>query len=387
MLEVDKLSVAYGAHPALDGASLTVARGEIVVILGANGAGKSTLLRAISGICEGKVQGGVTLDGDSLASLESDAIVERGVALVPEGRGIFGDLTVRENLLLGAYAERARSDEAANLDRVLRLFPKLRERQGQVARTMSGGEQQMVAIARAMMSAPTILMLDEPSLGLSPLLCKELFASLAEVRDAGIGILLVEQNARQSLAIADRGYLLENTRITHADTAAKLATDPAVQKAYLGVGSAAASQKVPATPAAESAPAMPDFVAQDTPRRTADQQVGFSIDGLVAEAAQQSATAAKADPAKPAHVPAAASASTDHRLDAVIRDIEQAAARARKRPEKTAAPTRHTPIRAQPVARTPAVAGPEQPPVVIEVYRRPRVEVYRRQPDGQHRRD
>ena len=215
MLEVKSLSVAYGAHPALNEVGLTVAPGEIVVILGANGAGKSTLLRAISGICEGKVTGHASLNGDSLTALSPDEIVEAGLALVPEGRGIFGDLTVRENLMLGAYSARARADEATNLDRVMSLFPKLGERMGQVARTMSGGEQQMVAIGRAMMSSPEILMLDEPSLGLSPLLCKELFQNLAQVRALGIGVLLVEQNAKQSLAIADRGYLLENTQIVH----------------------------------------------------------------------------------------------------------------------------------------------------------------------------
>ena len=186
------------------------------------------------------------------ATLSPDEIVEKGVVLVPEGRGIFGDLSVKENLLLGAYPARARDSERENLDRVLDLFPTLQERHGQVARTMSGGEQQMLAIGRAMMSAPEILMLDEPSLGLSPLLCKELFQNLAQVKSLGIGVLLVEQNAKQSLAIADRGYLLENTRIVHEDTAARLARDPAVQKAYLGAGGQRAP--TPAAPAPEPAP-------------------------------------------------------------------------------------------------------------------------------------
>ena len=166
----------------------------------------------------------------------SHDIVEAGLALVPEGRGLFTDLTARENLLLGAYPKRARSNEADNLDRVLTLFPKLAERRAQLVRTMSGGEQQMVAIGRAMMSAPSILLLDEPSLGLAPVLCGELFRSLVRIVETGVGIFLVEQNAKQSLAIADRGYLLDNGHITGADSAAALASDPAVQKAYLGAG-------------------------------------------------------------------------------------------------------------------------------------------------------
>ena len=236
MLEVNRLSVAYGQHSALADVSLQVGMGEIVVILGANGAGKSTLLRAIGGGGAGAVAGEVRMDGREITGLPPHEIVERGIALVPEGRGVFADLTVRENLLLGAYIARARIDQSANLDKVRALFPRLTERQGQSVRTMSGGEQQMVAIGRAMMSSPSILMLDEPSLGLSPLLCKELFQNLARVRESGLGILLVEQNAKQSLAIADRGYLLENSAIISEDTAERLSSDPAVQKAYLGGG-------------------------------------------------------------------------------------------------------------------------------------------------------
>ncbi len=234
MLELAGLSVLYGKHRALDAVEFSVARGEIVVLLGANGAGKTTLLKAIAGLVAPRPGAHVALDTRKLAGLPPHAIVEAGIALVPEGRGIFGELTVGENLLLGAHAKRARAGMAANLDLVHRLFPQLRERSRQAVRTMSGGEQQMVAIGRALMSAPVILMLDEPSLGLSPLLCGELFRTLADIRKRGIGILLVEQNARQSLKVADRGLLIETGRIVGRGTAAALASDPAVQRAYLG---------------------------------------------------------------------------------------------------------------------------------------------------------
>jgi branched-chain amino acid transport system ATP-binding protein len=238
MLEISGLSVAYGKHRALDDVKLNVARSEIVVILGANGSGKTSLLKAVAGIIPNAPGAKISLAGRDLRAMRANDIVEAGLALVPEGRGIFGELTVRENLMLGAYARRARAQEQSNLDRTLSLFPKLAERMEQAANTMSGGEQQMVAIGRALMSAPDILLLDEPSLGLSPLVCGELFASLAKVREAGIGILLVEQNAKRSLQIADRGYLIETGRITGEGSAAELRDDPAVQRAYLGIGEA-----------------------------------------------------------------------------------------------------------------------------------------------------
>ncbi len=236
MLDAQNISVSYGQHLALDGVSIKTRPGEIAVILGANGAGKSTLLKSLGGLV--KCAGQVTMDGQAISGVAPHEIVERGLALVPEGRGIFGDLSVQENLTLGAYANRARADEAANLNRVLGLFPKLMERRDQTARTMSGGEQQMVAIGRALMSAPSVLMLDEPSLGLSPLLCTELFKSLRAVRESGVGVLLVEQNARQSLAIADRAYLLESGRIVGEGSADEMMRNSAVQKAYLGGASA-----------------------------------------------------------------------------------------------------------------------------------------------------
>jgi len=234
MLEVEGLSVQYGKHRALDAAALSVGSGEIVVILGANGAGKSTLLKAVAGLQPPGEGARMALDDRELIGLPPHQVVEAGLALVPEGRGIFGELTVRENLQLGAFARRARADEARNRAHVLALFPRLAERLDQTARTMSGGEQQMVAIGRALMSAPKMLLLDEPSLGLSPLLSGELFRALGRIRSGGIGVLLVEQNARKSLAVADRGYLIENGRIVGGGTAAALASDPAVQRAYLG---------------------------------------------------------------------------------------------------------------------------------------------------------
>ena len=235
MLESRNLSVFYGRHRAVENVSVSVSTGEIVVMLGANGAGKSTFLRAIAG--QTPPQGGsVLMDGIDITRRPPHEIVEAGIATVPEDRGIFAELTVQENLTLGAHPRRARPHEAANLERVLTLFPRLAERRKQMVRTMSGGERQMVAVGRAMMSAPSILMLDEPSLGLSPLLCGELFRTLRRIKDTGVGIFLVEQNAKQSLAIADRGYLLDNGHIVGADTAEALSKDEKVRTAYLGGG-------------------------------------------------------------------------------------------------------------------------------------------------------
>jgi branched-chain amino acid transport system ATP-binding protein len=234
MLEISNLGVRYGHHLALENVSAKVDKGEICVILGANGAGKSSLLKAIAGMVKAEDGTRVVMNGKVITGTKPHKIVEEGIALVPEGRGIFGDLTVAENLQLGAFARRARNQEAATLRHIYELFPRLSERKSQVVRTMSGGEQQMVAIGRALMSKPEILMLDEPSLGLSPLLTKDLFKSLGAIAATGVGILLVEQNAKQSLKIADRGYLIENGLITGENTAAALAEDPAVINAYLG---------------------------------------------------------------------------------------------------------------------------------------------------------
>ena len=234
VLDVRDLSVFYGRHRAVENASVTVAGGEIVVMLGSNGAGKSTFLRAIAGLTPAMKGCSVVVDGHDITHAPSYDVVEAGIAMVPEDRGVFADLSVHENLLLGAHPRRARAAQSENMARVFGLFPKLAERRTQFVRTMSGGERQMVAIGRAMMSAPTILILDEPSLGLSPILCGELFRSLTQITENGTGIFLVEQNARQSLAIADRGYVLDNGRIIGADTAEALSRDETVRKAYLG---------------------------------------------------------------------------------------------------------------------------------------------------------
>ncbi|MFO7544025.1 MAG: ABC transporter ATP-binding protein [Trueperaceae bacterium] len=245
LLEVHGLWVAYGKHVALDGASMHVGEREIVVVLGSNGAGKSTLLKAVAGLVPVR-SGSVRFVNAAITHAAAHRVVEEGIALVPEGRGVFGELTVRENLLLGAHPQRARARERAHLAFVLELFPRLQERLRQAVRTMSGGEQQMVAIGRALMSAPRLLLLDEPSLGLSPLLSREVFRVLTRVRDVGVSVLLVEQNAKQSLAIADRGYLIETGRMVGQGSAEQLRSDPAVQRAYLGGANWAQSR--PRTP-------------------------------------------------------------------------------------------------------------------------------------------
>ncbi len=384
MLEMSGVNVRYGQHRALEGASVKVAKGEIVVILGANGAGKSSLLKAASGICEGVVEGRITLDGTDLTRLPANRIVDAGLALVPEGRGVFADLTVRENLSLGAYSARARDDEAVALDRVHALFPKLRERAKQVVRTMSGGEQQMVAIGRAMMSNPTILTLDEPSLGLSPLLSKELFQNLTRVRDLGIGVLMVEQNAKQSLAIADRGYLIENAHVVHEDSAGNLMRDPAVQAAYLGASKDAAPVATVVDDAPVSRPEAFAVKPRSQQTQSADTVLGRSISDLVAAASRQSvaATAAQRSAAgQSVQVPG-------DRMAGAMADIARAAQAARNRP-RTAAPLRQSASYGATAAPPPPSPSPltrpdqpAKPAPVIEVYRAPRVEVYRRQPDG-----
>ncbi len=233
MLEVSDLTVTYGKHVALDAVSIEVKAGEMVAILGANGAGKSSLLGAIGGRVR-PASGAIRYQCQDLLALPQHALVDRGIALVPEGRGIFPGLTVGENLALGARPAHAVAGAEARRETVFTLFPKLAERRRQIAGTMSGGEQQMVAIGRALMSAPELLLLDEPSLGLAPIVVQEVFAALARIRTTGLTIVIVEQNARATLALADRAYLIEAGRITGSGPADTLRTDPAVVRAFLG---------------------------------------------------------------------------------------------------------------------------------------------------------
>lgn len=234
MLEIRDLSISYGAHLAVDRASLSARQGETVAILGANGAGKSSLLKSITGMVQPSVTSSILLDGEELVGLPAHEIVERGVVAVPEGRGVFGEMSVEENLLLGANPRRARQGEAGRKDEVFDLFPRLAERRSQLVRTMSGGEQQMVAVGRALMSRPDLLLLDEPSLGLAPIVIGQLFKALAQIKAQGLTILIVEQNVRASLQLADRGYLIETGRITGTGTADELKSDDSVRRAFLG---------------------------------------------------------------------------------------------------------------------------------------------------------
>jgi branched-chain amino acid transport system ATP-binding protein len=232
LLEVADIRTRYGAIEALKGVSLTVDAGEVVTLIGANGAGKSTVLRSISGLTPAAT-GTITFDGEDITRVPADEIVTRGIALSPEGRRCFPRMTVRENLDLGAYRRRG-TGVTQDLERVFTLFPRLKQRAGQKAGTMSGGEQQMLAIGRAMMASPLLLLLDEPSLGIAPILVQRIYETIAEIHRLGVAILLVEQNANRALDAAGRGYVLETGRVVLADATAALRRDPGVQNAYLG---------------------------------------------------------------------------------------------------------------------------------------------------------
>lgn len=234
LLNIENLHISYGAIKALKGISLKLDEGEIVTVLGANGAGKSTLMEAISGLVPIE-QGTITVSGEILNKVPAYEIVHRGVSLSPEGRRVFPTLTVDENLKLGAYSRRSRKKEVNQArQRVFSLFPILAQRRRQLAGTLSGGEQQMLAIGRALMSTPRILLLDEPSLGLAPILVKQIFDIIKEINHQGTSILLVEQNANKALKVAHRGYVLENGNITASGSSSELKSDTRIQEAYLG---------------------------------------------------------------------------------------------------------------------------------------------------------
>jgi len=233
MIEVKDLRVHYGGIVALDGISLSIPDGKIISIVGANGAGKSTTINAISGMV--KIQSGsVTLDGESLL-VSPQEIVKRGIVQVPEGRRIFPTITVKENLILGAYIVKDKKKIGQNIERVFNLFPILKDRQNQLGGTLSGGEQQMLAFGRALMSDPRVLVMDEPSLGLAPMFVLGVFRMIGDLNKAGHTILLVEQNAQKALSIADYAYVLETGRIVSEGEGKKIAADPIVKKAYLGI--------------------------------------------------------------------------------------------------------------------------------------------------------
>ena len=233
MLYINNINVYYGAIHALKGISVDVTEGEIVTLIGANGAGKSTILRTISGLLRPK-SGAILFEGKNLAAMAAQDIVKLGLSQVPEGRRVFANMTVLENLELGAYTRSDNAGIAADMDIIFKRFPRLLERKTQLAGTLSGGEQQMLAMGRALMSRPRLLLLDEPSMGLAPLLVKEIFSIIKEINQAGTTILLVEQNAHMALSIAHRAYVLETGRITLTGPASELAQSEEIRKTYLG---------------------------------------------------------------------------------------------------------------------------------------------------------
>jgi branched-chain amino acid transport system ATP-binding protein len=233
LLEVRELKVAYGGIRAIKGIDLHVAQGELVALIGSNGAGKTTTLKTLAGLLP-HASGQIHYDGTSLKNFAAHQRATMGIALVPEGRGVFARMTVAENLLMGAYSRSDKHEIATDLERMYGLFPRLAERTDQLAGTLSGGEQQMVAMARALMSRPRLLMLDEPSMGLAPLMVQKIFDTISEIAALGMSILLVEQNARLALQVAQRGYVMESGAITLSGTAGELLGSVAVQRAYLG---------------------------------------------------------------------------------------------------------------------------------------------------------
>ncbi|HSQ79853.1 MAG TPA: ABC transporter ATP-binding protein [Casimicrobiaceae bacterium] len=233
LLALDRLALAYGGIQAVKGIDLAVGAGELVCLIGANGAGKTTTLKGICGLLPPR-SGAIHYAGENIAGRRSFELVRRGLVMVPEGRGMFGALTIEENLAMGAYIRDDRAAIREDIERVFTLFPRLKERRSQTAGTLSGGEQQMLAIGRALMSRPKLLLLDEPSMGLAPLMVQKVFETIISVSREGVTILLIEQNARLALEISDRGYVMESGEITLEGAAAKLLHDPKVRAAYLG---------------------------------------------------------------------------------------------------------------------------------------------------------
>ena len=234
LLEINDVHAYYGNIQALEGISLKVEEGEIVSLIGGNGAGKTTTLRAISGLMPLR-SGSIVFAGENLSGYKAHELVSKGIAMVPEGRGVFARLSVEDNLDLGAYHRNDKDGIAEDMERMYTLFPRLKERRTQLAGTMSGGEQQMLATARAMMSRPRLLLMDEPSMGLAPVLVELIFSTISEIQKEGVTILLVEQNAHMALQVADRGYVLQTGTIVLSNSAKALQHDPMVQKAYLGI--------------------------------------------------------------------------------------------------------------------------------------------------------
>ncbi len=233
LLRLEALEVSYGGIRAVKGIDIEVAPGELVCVIGANGAGKTTTLRAVTGLVR-RSAGRIVYDGVDISKMRVHEIARRGLALVPEGRGVFAQLTIDENLAMGAYARTDRAGIAADVDRAYGLFPRLKERRRQIAGTLSGGEQQMLAIARALMSRPRLLLLDEPSMGLAPLMVERIFEVIRSIASEGVTLLLVEQNARLALEVSNRGYVLEGGLVAFAGEAPSLLGDPRVREAYLG---------------------------------------------------------------------------------------------------------------------------------------------------------
>jgi len=233
MLNLENVSVNYGAIEALTGISMHVDQGEVVTLIGANGAGKTTTLRTITGLLQPR-EGSIKFEGEEIGGRPTHRLVARGISMSPEGRGVFANLSVRENLQMGAYLKKNKAEITEDMDRAFQMFPRLKERESQKAGTLSGGEQQMLAIGRALMSRPRLLLLDEPSLGLAPLVVHTIFEAIDEIRGKGTTILLVEQNAHAALGHSDRAYVLETGRIVMEGPSKELAADPRIKEAYLG---------------------------------------------------------------------------------------------------------------------------------------------------------